>query len=328
MNAPLPLTHIAVPSQIDAAALRDCDPAAPICFLSGLTMGTTWKVQAVIAEKSGLVPHLLQATIQALLDDLSNQMSHWDNQSVLSGFNTAPPGHIVALPVDFANVLACALEIARKSEGAYDPAIGHLTDLWGLGPRPASTTPQNAAIAQALRLSGWSRIGFDQQQAQLRQPGGLWLDLSGIAKGYAADTVANSLAERGIRHALVEIGGELVGRGRRPDGDPWWVDVESPQGLRVARLRIALHQLAVATSGDYLSGAHTLDPRTGRPAIHDTTAVTVLHSRCMEADAWATALGVVSWSAAQALAVRHDLAVRLISRDGNEWLSPALEAML
>ncbi|WP_367123152.1 FAD:protein FMN transferase [Novosphingobium sp. 28-62-57] len=329
MNAFTPVTRIAVPLEIDAAALRGGDPAAPICAISGQTMGTTWQVQTVLPDGTDRAEEqALQAEIQRLLDDLCSQMSHWDDQSELCRFNQAAAGSIVELSAAFADVIGCALEIARKSEGAFDPAMGRVTDVWGLGPHPASGPPQNTAIAQALRLSGWNRLGFDQQQAQLRQPGGAWLDLSGIAKGYAADAVADFLAERGIRHALVEIGGELVGRGRRPDGDPWWVDVENPPGMNLAGLRIALHQLAIATSGDYLRGAHTLDPRTGRPAVHDTTAVTVLHPRCMEADAWATALSVVEVADAQVLARRHDLAVRIVSRTGDEWLSPALEAML
>ncbi len=328
MNAFTPVLRIAVPVEIDVAALQGCDPAAQICTLSGQTMGTTWRVLLAIPSKCHHSQSVLQTSVQAMLDSLCDQMSHWDDDSALSRFNRAAPGSIVTLPPAFAKVVECGLEIACKSEGTFDPAIGRVTDLWGLGPRPASAKPENTAIAQALRLSGWSRLGFDRNTAQLRQPGGAWLDFSGIAKGYAADAVADHLADLGIIHALVEIGGELVGRGRRPDGDPWWVDVEGPPGLYVAGLRIALHQLAVATSGDYHRGAHTLDPRTGRPAVHDTTAVTVLHPRCMEADAWATALSVMNLTDAQALARRHHLAVRIVLRSGDEWLSPALEAML
>ncbi|HQS69521.1 MAG TPA: FAD:protein FMN transferase, partial [Novosphingobium sp.] len=184
MNAFTPVTRIAVPLEIDAAALRGGDPAAPICAISGQTMGTTWQVQTVLPDGTDRAEEqALQAEIQRLLDDLCSQMSHWDDQSELCRFNQAAAGSIVELSAAFADVIGCALEIARKSEGAFDPAMGRVTDVWGLGPHPASGPPQNTAIAQALRLSGWNRLGFDQQQAQLRQPGGAWLDLSGIAKG-------------------------------------------------------------------------------------------------------------------------------------------------
>ena len=136
------------------------------------------------------------------------------------------------------------------------------------------------------------------------------------------------LADHEIHHALVEVGGECVGRGMRPDGDPWWVEAETPPGFAVPPLRVALHQLAVATSGDYLRGGHTIDPTSGQPAIHDTTAVTVVGYSCMEADAWATALSVPHPQMAQELATRLKLKVRLLTRGGEEWLSPALQALV
>jgi thiamine biosynthesis lipoprotein len=176
--------------------------------------------------------------------------------------------------------------------------------------------------------SGWQRLAFDPAARRLHQPGGVWLDLSGIAKGHAADAVAATVAAAGYDHALVEVGGECVGRGIRPDGDPWWVELEAPPGVELERFRVALHQLAVATSGDYVRGAHTLNPRTGRPIRHDTAAVSVLHASAMVADAWASALTVIEPDAALAMATRERLAARIVARSGREWLSPALEAML
>lgn len=323
-----PAPRIAVPTAIDAAALRNFDSTAPLCMISGQTMGTTWQVQAALPASANITAADLQARIDARLDVIVREMSHWQADSDLSRYNNAAAQSAVALPPDFATVMACALDIARHSDGAFDPAQGRLTDIWGLGPRPATGEPDDTAIAEALRLSGWHKLAFAPDTAMLHQPGGLWLDLSGIAKGYAADAVADLLGRLGLGHALVNIGGECAGRGMRPDGDPWWVDLECPPGLALAPLRVALHQLSVATSGDYLRGAHTLDPRSGRPAIHATTVVSVIHQRCMEADAWATALSVVALPDAQMLAIRHDLAARIVLRSGAEWLSPALRAML
>ena len=180
----------------------------------------------------------------------------------------------------------------------------------------------------ALAAGGWRRLVFEEQSARLRQPGGMCLDLSGIAKGYAVDRIAQLLAEHGVRHALVEVGGELAGRGLRPDGDPWWVDLETPYGV-AAPLRVALHDLAVATSGDYVRGRHTIDPRSGRPVVH-ALAVSVVHSSAMLADAWATALSVLPQAEMEALAIRERLACRALVRAGGavEWISPGLAAML
>jgi thiamine biosynthesis lipoprotein len=269
----------------------------------------------------------LRAAIQQRLDGIVGEMSHWDDASLLSAFNRAEPGSWTTLPPDFARVIACALAVAERSDGAFDPAIGRLTDLWGLGPNPMHSEPSAQDVAAAHAASGWQRLAFDAGAARLRQPGGLWLDLSGIAKGYAADAVADLLQQHGLFHVLAEVGGECVGRGMRPDGDPWWVEAEAPDSFAGPSLRIALHQLAVATSGDYLAGAHTIDPASGWPAIDATSAVTVLHASCMVADAWASAL-LARPHAAHEIAVREGLAARIVERDGGEWLSPALCRML
>lgn len=321
--------RIAVPPRLDPAALAGHDPSAAVLTLTGETMGTTWQVQAALpARRAGEVAGLADA-IAARLADICAQMSHWDPLSQLSRFNTAPAGSAHPLSPDFATVIASALAIGEASGGAFDPAIGRLTDLWGLGPRPAAKAPDAPALAAALAASGWQRLSFDPASATLTQPGGVWLDLSGIAKGHAVDAIADLLAARGIGHALIEIGGEFAGRGMRPDGDPWWVELENPPAAcRLPPLRAALHQLAVATSGDYLRGSHTLDPATGRPITHATTAVSVLHPSCMIADAWATALSVAPPARARDLARTHKLAARILSRSGEEWLSPALQLML
>jgi thiamine biosynthesis lipoprotein len=153
--------------------------------------------------------------------------------------------------------------------------------------------------------------------------------LSGIAKGFAVDALGAVLRGHGCRHALVEIGGELLGLGLRPDCDPWWVELETPTEA-VAPLRVALHEIAVATSGDYVRGRHTIDPRSGRPVEH-AMAVSVIHRSAMWADAWATALSVLAPRAAEVLARDERLAMRALVRDAgtvSEWISPTLQALL
>lgn len=320
--APL-LRRIAVPPTIDPANLAGFDPHAPVASLSGKTMGTQWHVR--LAIPAGAPPQAqLLARIQARLDGMERALSHWDGQSPLMRFNHAKPGTWCRLAPDLATVLAQALSVARASAGAFDPTIGRLTDAWSLGPNRHAFPPDAVALARARAASGWQRVILEQ--GWLRQPGGLWLDLSGVAKGHAADAVADLLAQAGLNHALVEVGGECAGRGLRPDGDPWWVDVESPPGLALPPLRVALHQLSMATSGRYLGG-HTIDPATGEPCA-GSLAATVIHARGGLADAWASALLVRSPADAQAMAAHHGLAARLIDENGAEWLSPALTAML
>lgn len=314
---------------IDGRALAGLDPAACVQDLAGETMGTYWQVRLAAPAATDLA--VTRSAIQSRLDGIVAQMSHWEPTSLLSDFGEAPGGSWTSLPDDFAAVMDIGLALAERAAGAFDPAMGRLTNLYGLGPNPRAGDPSEQEIAAAMAVSGWRRLALDRSAGRLRQPGGLWLDLSGIAKGYAVDAIVDLLAEQGIGHCLVEIGGECAGRGMRPDGDPWWVALETPPDLRAMPLHVALHQLAVATSGDYVRGAHTLDPRTGRRVTNGVASVSVVHARAMHADAWATALTVLGREEGATLAIREDLAVRILSRDGTmtrEWISPALERML
>jgi thiamine biosynthesis lipoprotein len=321
--------RIALPPAIDPAAFAARDPAAAVFDLRGETMGTTWR--ASFAAPVGTDPSPVRTAIVARLAGLVAEMSHWAPDSLLSRFNRSAAGTWTTLPPDFAHVMARGLAIARTTRDAFDPAIGRLVDAWGFGPIAMASPPDASDIQSARATSGWSRLTFVPVGAHLRQPGGVALDLSGIAKGHAVDAVADLLRDAGIANALVEIGGELVGRGIRPDGDPWWVDLESPPGLALPPLRIALHGLAVATSGDYRRGAHTLDPRTGWPIETQVVSASVIHQSALDADAWATALTVLGPIEGLALARDYRIAARivtLIDGDAREYLSPALTAML
>ena len=158
-------------------------------------------------------------------------------------------------------------------------------------------------------------------------------------QGFAVDRVVETLTTLGFEGGLVEIGGEARGWGLRPDAQPWWVEIEALPGESSARLLVAAFGLSIATSGDYRRGRwdapgrwlpHTVDPRYGRPIDNGVASVTVLHSRCMLADAWATALTVLGPEAGLALACEQGLAARFLTRgpDGfEEVFTPAMAAM-
>jgi thiamine biosynthesis lipoprotein len=326
--------RIALPHQIDADILADHVPGAMIGRCGGETMGTTWSVQ--FAARTHINPHKVHLLVERRLADLVAQMSHWEPESALSRFNAAPGDTWIALPRDFAIVIAQGLVIAAQSGGAFDPAIGHLVDLWGFGPAGVRPAPNREQIAQAQERSGWQRLAYDEAARALLQPGGLALDFSGIAKGYAVDTVADLLGQHGLRHTLVEIGGELVGRGMRPDGDPWWVDLEVPPGSGVAPLRVALHGMAVATSGSYRRGDHSIDARTGWPVRNGVLSLSVIGRSALEADAWATALTVLGPEEGYQRAKELGIAARFVvshspdraeGHTDTERITPALASM-
>jgi len=316
-------------------------PARPIggavLALAGESMGTTWSVRLVAPPTARA--EALTAMVQARLDQVVAQMSPWEPASDLSRYNRSAAGTWTALPPEFATVLRCALEIADQTGGAFDPTLGGLVDLWGFGPQPFSGAPPEAEdLIEAREAAGWRRLELDGDR--LSQPGGLRLDLNGIAKGFAVDQVAAALDGAGARSYLVEVGGELRGTGAKPDGQPWWVELERPPtASEEVRTLVALHGLAVATSGDYRRFfehdgrryAHTLDPATAAPSASGAASVTVLHACAMRADAYATALTVMAPDAALAFATEHGLAALIVANGAQgleEHLSPALAAML
>ena len=332
-----PTRRVLVPASVDRAP----PPlGGRIHEFGGRTMGTTWSVRLVAHDALERDPVL--RTIQSALDEVVDQMSTWEPRSDLGRFNRAEPATWQALPASFFDVLACAREVAERSGGAFDPTAGALVDAWGFGPATPQGIPADAVLARALGRAGWRRLELDPARRAARQPGGLALDLSAIAKGFGVDLVARRLVATGIESHLVEVGGELRGSGVKPDGQPWWVRLEHPDPnpeLSGDDTLLALHGLAVATSGDYRRWfehdgtrySHTIDPRDGLPIRHGLAAVTVIHPQCMLADAWSTALDVLGPDAGPALATRLGLAARFIVRHEarfEERTSAAFDSLL
>jgi len=196
-----------------------------LATLGGQTMGTTWSARLAIPSHLDL--HRLHALLQGELDRVVAQMSTWEASSALCHYNRAAAGSWQVLPEDFARVMAAALRIARDSEGAFDPTVGALVHAWGFGAGGGTPAlPPEQTLQQARARPRWSQLALCGQPLALLQPGEVQLDLSAIAKGYAVDLLLQALGRRGIDDALVEVGGELAGRGRKPDGTPWRVLVE------------------------------------------------------------------------------------------------------
>lgn len=320
--------RIAIPAALPPDSVRPPPAGSVVTAVKGLSMGTSWSARLVVDERVKTEP--LQAGLQTVLDGVVAEMSHWEPDSDISRFNRATLGVWQELPPAFLAVLGAGIDIATRSDGAFDPAIGNLVNHWGFG-------PIGAAANAAPPVSPWRSIEI--RGCEARRVADVRLDLSGIAKGYAVDAMAGWLIGQGLRDFLVEAGGELRGEGCKPDGQPWWIDLETVPGLAMPVTRVALCHLAVATSGDYrrfriesgVRQSHSIDPRTGLPIRNNVASVTVLHPEAMYADAWATALTVLGQADGMALAMREMLAVVMVTRAGDgaiEAMSPAFAAML
>jgi thiamine biosynthesis lipoprotein len=295
--------RLLIPVGIKPSALRSSRIDAPIRRMSGSTMGTSWSLAFAAPE------NVTNAGVVAALDDVFarviRQMSGWERESDLCRFNRGAPGWR-ELPPDFHRVLSRAIEIAEITIGAYDPSLGARVDALGFGP----------GFDQAETQNSWRDIRLEPDTRRALQPGGVTLDLSSIAKGYAVDISAQSLKALGAPSFLMEIGGEFVGEGVKPDGKPWWVELElsdlGPAPGEPAHTDVALVNLALATSGDFARRrdgvSHLLDGRTGEPVRGSLSGVSVMHESAMEADGWATALFALGPEAGMAMADAQGLA--------------------
>jgi thiamine biosynthesis lipoprotein len=269
-------------------------------------MGTTMKVEAV--SRSLSKDELNKAALEAIeaAKKVDRLMSTWRDDSEISRLNQAKPGEWVALSPETYEVLVLAVEVAKKTDGAFDITVGPLVDLWGFGPKspPVPTAvPSDEAVAAAKARVGYQHVVIDANNRRAaRDVEGVEVDLGGIAKGYAVDQAIKALERRGVKDALVEIGGETAAIGLTEEREPWLIGVRHPSQPPPRFLTtIELSGGAIATSGDYfnvyeLGGrlySHIIDPATGKPITNNVCSVTVLAKDCALADALATGLMVM-----------------------------------
>jgi thiamine biosynthesis lipoprotein len=289
--------------------------------LSGPTMGTRWSARL----ESRHATEDLRSALQAAVDTVDRQMSTWRPDSDLMRLNVASPAAWVDVGSELVEVLTIANEVTAASGGAFDIGVGEAVAAWGFG--PAQGRADETAIRAALGRRLHAEIECDPQGGRARRMNARRLDLSGIAKGFAVDRMADVLRAHGVLGFLAALDGEIVADRVRPDGRPWAVALEEPDpARRGARGVIEATNCAIATSGDYRHrirlGAdwlsHTMDPRSGGPIRNRLASVTVLAADCARADAWATALMVLGETDGPALARSRGLEAIFLVREGRE----------
>jgi thiamine biosynthesis lipoprotein len=304
-------------------------PAKPVVELSGAALGTTWSVKLATRDVDAAARRAAADEVAARLARIDARMSTWRDDSELMRFNAHRGTGPFPIAAETVAVVAIALEVSARSGGALDVTVGPLVDAWGFGRPERVEPPGEAELAKLREAVGWQRLELEPEARTLaKDHPALRIDLSAVAKGYAVDEIARGLGELGYRDFLVEVGGELRGRGSHIDGGPWRVAIEAPDapGRRIHRI-VELRDGSMATSGDYrnyyerdgLRYSHTIDPRTGRPIEHALASVTVLHPEAAWADAWATALHVLGPEAGYALAESAGLAVYFIVRGADDF---------
>jgi thiamine biosynthesis lipoprotein len=270
--------------------------------LNGLTMGTSYSVKivpnGVSTDKNEIYSH-----IETILANINQSMSTYINDSELSRFNQSKSTDWQSLSSDLTLVIEHGNQVSLMTNGAFDITVGPLVNLWGFGPDPFNQEiPSESAIQTVIQHTAFNKLLFDKVSNRIaKSDPEVTIDLSGIAKGFAVDKIAQYLNEYGFKHYLIEIGGELIAKGTNTEEIPWQIGIEQAKLLsRSVQRIIGLDNIAMATSGDYrnyfekdgIRYSHTINPSTGKPINHKLAAVTVLHSSAMHADALATAFMV------------------------------------
>lgn len=326
--------------------LMGCDDtsskAHDAMVLEGKTMGTVWRVSLAGVEAGRRAA--LQQRIQQRLDADDAELSTWKPTSVLSRFNQSRATTPQPVSENMADIVTIALRIGKKTSGAMDITVGPLVNLWGFGPdKQPSHIPDDSQIAAAKALTGLQHLrviqGGEGQWLQKDLPG-LYVDLSTVGEGFATDHLARLMEQEGINNYLVSVGGAVLSRGMNAQNQPWRVAIQKPTDRENAvQARVDLQGHGISTSGSYrnyyeLDGkrlSHIIDPATGRPIEHKLVSATVIATTALEADGWDTGLMVLGTEKAKALAIKEKLAVYLITREGDRfvsWMSPQFSAFI
>lgn len=307
---------------------------APYRNYSGKVFGTYFNITYQSSED-------LEKEMKAAMDKVDASLSMFNENSTISRINR---GEDVQIDNLFAYIFPRAMKVSDITEGAFDITVAPLVNAWGFGFKQ-DKWPTDEEIDSLRAIVGYKTIHLNDRKITKDNPHTM-IDLSAIAKGYGSDVVAQVLDKAKVQNYMVEIGGEVVMKGRNDKGDEWKIGIAEPtddkeQTANTYSCVLQLTDKAVATSGNYrnfyykdgVKYAHTIDPRTGRPVQQDIISATVLAPHCYEADAFATSFMVVGLDKAKEIISKQkqlEAYLIYIDKDGNKkvWYSEGMKSII
>lgn len=304
--------------------------------MNGLAQGTYYAITYFSASDENLQP-----AVDSLFKAFDRSVSTYQPNSILSRMNNNDTT-VLADPI-FETIFNKSMEVSAKTEGAFDFTVGPLVNAWGFGPSKKGNIDK-ALVDSLFPLIGYRKVRLVNGK-MLKTDSRIRVDFNAIAQGYTSDWLAGFFESRGIHDYLIDVGGEVLGKGSKPDGRLWSVGIELPaknaEDERKIQAIISLKDLAVSTSGSYRKYyeengtrySHTIDPFSGYPVKHNLLSVSVLARDCMTADAFATAFMVMGLEKSKVFLLNHpELEAYFISDDLNGGFSvyytPGFESLL
>ncbi|ACL70177.1 FAD:protein FMN transferase [Halothermothrix orenii] len=245
-------------------------------------------------------------------------------------------GQAVKVNEDTVELLRYSLKYARMSQGAFDPTVAPLMDLWGFSKNRKNRVPSPGEIKGVLSRVGYDRIEIYRSN-QVYLPPGMAIDLGGLAKGYVVDEGIKFLRDNGIKAGMINAGGNIRVTGVKSPGIPWKFGIRDPEdrGQILKGYIINLKRGSLATSGDYerffvANGhrySHLLDPRTGYPGS-DLQSVTIYAPTALEADILSTAVFIMGWERGRELIEKIPDVEGLMIKNDQIWLSKGFRELI
>jgi len=277
---------------------NDDSPQQKYAKFQGKTMGTYYSLQCK--------PVVDQEKIDSILVFVNSIFSTYIEDSTISEINRNSVSSKVGKVEDFAEfiqVFQIAKEIHKSSKGSFDPTVKPLVDYWGFGKQKRKTDFEQKKIDSLLQFVGFDKMTCpiaDGRFVITKEDDRVELDFSAIAKGYGVDVVADYLDTQGVSDYIFDIGGETRTKGVNKKGELWTIGINKPEensALGSYVLKVTPGRNSIASSGNYRSFYevngkkfnHTINPKSGMAVPSDLLAISVIHEKCVRADAIATA---------------------------------------
>jgi thiamine biosynthesis lipoprotein len=283
----------------------------------------------------------LQPAVDSLLKQFDKSVSSYVPISVISLLNDNDTS-VVADPI-YETIFKKSMEVSASTEGAFDVTVGPLVEAWGFGFKKKEKVDK-AMVDSLLPLVGYRKVQLSKGKLIKADPR-IQIDFDAIAQGYSSDWLAQFFEKKGIQNYLIDIGGEVLAHGSKPDGQLWSVAIEMPsknaEDERKIQAILSLKNRAISTSGSYrkyyeengVRYSHTIDPSNGYPVRHNLLSVSVIANDCITADAYATAFMVMGLEKSKAfLAKNSEMEAYFISDDQHGgftiFYTPGFEKLL
>jgi len=263
----------------------------------GEAQGTTWS--ATYEEPEGKD---LQEKIEKRLHEFDLSLSSYVPQSIISRINRNDQG--VTTDADFEEMYRVAMEVSKRTNGAFDITVGPLVKAWGFG-FGTSEPSKIPDVTKFLPYVGYHKVKLENHLLVKQDPN-ILIDANALAQGQSSDIIGKMLEDYGCKNYMIDIGGEVVVKGLNNKGQKWQIGIDKPvddptNSIDEIQTIIGISNCGLTTSGNYrkfyyLNGkkyAHEIDPRTGYPVVHNLLSATVVAPTCILADAYATAFMVV-----------------------------------